>query len=359
MTYDVVIAGAGLAGASAALALSREHSVAVLDAEGPAAGASGASAGIVNPFMGRKAKPVWRRTEALDALDALLDDAQASAFLHRSGVLRPAAEARQAEAFTARAVEYPTALAWLSPPACAERWPDVAAPHGALFVCRGGHVEIPALVRAVLRAAETRGAVRNDGWRLQSWRVGGEGLIAITDHGDLGCRHLLLALGDGARAIPALDALPLHRVKGQTLRLARPTALPADLPAIAGRGYVVPSSASVIVGATFEHGFTSTAPDPARDAELQARAAHLVPTLADAEVLDRQAGVRITVPATVSPGRLPLVGPLPGHPGVWVFTGLGAKGLLTAPLLAPELADALTTGRLPPEVDTRSVLGRA
>ena len=83
-------------------------------------------------------------------------------------------------------------------------------------------------------------------------------------------------------------------------------------------------------------------------------AARLLPALADAQILDARAGVRVTVPHVASPLRLPLLGPLPGQPRLWVFTGLGAKGLLTAPLLAHALPHALTDpSHLPDEVSTR------
>jgi glycine/D-amino acid oxidase-like deaminating enzyme len=35
--------------------------------------------------------------------------------------------------------------------------------------------------------------------------------------------------------------------------------------------------------------------------------------------------------------NLPIVGPLPDHTRCWAFTGLGSKGLLTAPLIADAL----------------------
>ena len=356
MTADVVIAGAGLAGASAALVLSRDRRVVVLDADG--AGASRAAAGIVNPFMGRKARPAWRMEAALAALDALIEAADAEPLVHRTGVVRPA-DAGTRAAFEARAAAHPEALSWVAPEATAERWPAISAPHGALFVRRGCHVDLGALVGALLAAAAARGATLLPGRRLAGWRREGEVSVAITDEGAVSGRHLLLALGDGARAVPALAPLPLHRVKGQVLRLTRPAGLPPDLPAVSGHGYVAASPASVVVGATFEHAFATGDPDPALDAGLRARAARLVPALAEAGVLERRAGVRLTVPAAVSPGRLPLAGPLPGHEGVWVLTGLGAKGLLTAPLLALRCPDALDGRRpFPADVETRTRLGR-
>ena len=350
---DVVVAGAGLAGACAALVLSRTRRVVVLEPERPGAGASGAAAGLVNPFMGHKARPAWRYDQALDALAELADEAGADEtgggtggrLFRQTGVLRPARSSAQADVFRDRAAQH-AGLDWLGADAGAERWPAVAAPQGTLVVRRGGSVDLAAFARAALATAAGRGAeVRRA--RLTGWRRLDGFLVAITDQGPIPARHLVLALGDGARLLAPdadapLAALPLHRVKGQTLRLARPAGLPPDHPAVAGHGYVVPGPASVIVGATFEHSFQSTEPDPALDAGLGVeRAAALVPALAGAAVLERRAGVRLTVPADVSPRRLPLAGALPGHPGVWVVSGLGAKGLLTAPLVAGWLPGAL------------------
>ena len=345
---DVVVAGAGLAGACAALVLSRDRRVVVLDAEGPAAGASGAAAGLANPFMGRKAKPAWRHDEALDALAELADDAGGGLF-RRTGILRPAVSPTQAERFAERADGHAD-LDWLPPAASAERWPLVRSPLGTLVVSRGGTVDLPAFVGAALATARARGAevVRA---RLHDWRCASDGVTAITGRVEFPTRRLLLALGDGARQLAPLAGLPLHRVKGQTMLLDRPDALRADHPAVAGAGYAVPRLDGVVVGSTFEHEFTDADPDPSLDATLAAKGAALVPILDRARVLDRRAGVRVTVPSAVSSRRLPLAGALPGHPGVWIVTGLGAKGLLTAPLIARRLPDALDGGTgLPAEL---------
>lgn len=345
---DVVVVGAGLAGACAALVLSRTRRVVVVEAEGPASGASGAAAGLANPFMGRAAKPAWRHDEALDALVELAAEAGDGLF-RPTGILRPASSPKQADRFRDRAGGHDD-LGWLSPAASAERWPLVRSGHGTLVVRRGGSVDLPAFVDAALAVVQARGgeAVRA---RLLEWRADVDGPVAITGHGEIRARHLVLAVGDGARRMPSLAGLPLHGVKGQTVRLGRPAGVPADHPAVAGAGYAVPTEAGVVVGSTFEHDFTDVAPDPALDASLTAAGAALLPALAGAPVLDRRAGVRMTVPTSVSPRRLPLAGPLPGQPGVWVVAGLGAKGLMTAPLLARRLPDALDGGPpLPPEL---------
>ena len=165
---DVVVAGGGLAGACAALVLSRTRRVVVLEPEATGSGATAAAAGLVNPFMGRKAKPSWRHGQALDALAALADEAGDGLF-RQTGVIRPAGSAAQADAFRDRADAHPD-LEWLTAPASAERWPGVAAPHGALWVGRGGSVDLAAFARAALATAVSRGAeVRRA--RLVDWHT--------------------------------------------------------------------------------------------------------------------------------------------------------------------------------------------
>ena len=361
MTADTVIAGAGLAGAAAALALAPSRRVVVLDSGAP--GASAAAAGLVNPFLGRKAKRAWRADEALRALGGLLERAGAPGLWRRTGLLRPAQAPAQAEAFHQRQAEHPDLLEWVRPEASAERFPHVRAPHGALWVREGGHADVGAVARAALHAALREGAVvlRR---KLTGWRAG----VARTDAGNIRARHLLLCTGAGMP--PLAPRLPLHRVKGQTLcvRPARPL---ASVP-VSGGAYAVPAADGTwTLGATFEHAYATESPTPEADVWLRERIAGVVPALADAALVERRAGVRLTVPAAARPhgaGRLPLVGPLAWAPGaapeagglsVWAFGALGAKGLLTAPLLARHLPTWLNAPEaIPPEVSTAALRTR-
>lgn len=346
---DHLIVGGGLAGACAALWLSERGAVTVLEAERPAAGASGAAAGLVNPFMAWKANPAWRFEDALDALHATLYRAGATHLFRATGLLRPARDTKQAEAFRARAEAQPEHTAWRSPGALRERYPDLVAPHGGLWIPAGGAVDLAALVEALLQAAETRGATLRTGVRVTEYDEHADRVVVTTAAGEkIEARRLVLAPGDGFRSFPDLAALPLHRIKGQTVRLARPDDL-GEIPPLSGYGYVAPNGDTLVVGSSYEHDFDDVHPSEAQSVALRAKAAKMVPTLAAASILDAKAGVRVTVPRTHSPKRLPLAGPLPGHKRVWALVGLGSKGLLTAPLLARALATG-DPSRLPPEV---------
>ncbi|RMH59716.1 MAG: FAD-binding oxidoreductase [Bacteroidetes bacterium] len=335
---DILIVGAGLAGACAALFLSESHRVRVLEAERPAAGASGAAAGLANPFMGRRARPVWRMPEALDALHEARARADAEAAFTAAGVLRPALDARQAEPFRQTADRFPDRACWLPAPAVTERYPAVHAPHGALLVTAGGAVAVPAFVEAMLAAARKRGAEVHTGHRLRAWGEHDGIAYVDLDSGErLHAGTVLLAMGYGGLLHPALSNLHLHGVKGQTVRLRRPAGL-EPLPPLSGSGYVVPDGETLVLGSSYEHTFDDLRPSPEQTRRILDQARRMVPTLPDAALVEETAGVRVGVPGT----RRPLLGPLPGHRRCWIFTGLGSKGLLMAPLLARWLPRALT-----------------
>jgi len=337
---DVLIVGAGLAGACAAATLSPQGSVHVLEAETPAAGASGAAAGLVNPFMGRRARPVWRLHEALDALNALLDTAGAVDLFPPQGVLRPVIEEDQAAPFREVVVDHPDLATWLSADEVRGRWPDVQTNVGGFFVPQGGAINVPALVEALLDEAKSNGAAVETDAPVLYWRETPSAAVVEVDRGpqteELRADRVVLALGQGYTLFPELRRLGLTGVKGQTVRIRRPESLSGPLLPLSGRGYVVPDrDDTLVLGSNYDNNYDDLTPDPQATAYIREKTARMVPPVDEAEVLGVQAGVRVKH----EDSPLPLVGPLPDRERLWVFTALGSKGLLTAPLLAHALPD--------------------
>lgn len=336
--YDIIIAGAGLAGACAAFFLSRQHRVLMLEAERPAAGASGAAAGMANPLMSRRARPVWRMPEAMTALQEVLEAAGAAHLMRREGILRPALSEEQAEDFRRVSNELPNDAEWLTREETEARYQHVHAPLGALWGKNAVAVDIPAMIDALLAGATANGAEVVTGAVLMGWGGGAARVQhALRNDGrqeEIPYNEaLLLCLGREYNDFDALRRLRLHQIKGQLVRVARPPAL-ADLPHVAGRGYVMVEPKSFLLGSTYEHSFCDLRPDANKTQEIIEDAAAVVPALADADVLEAWAAVRVTVPGI----RLPMVGPVPGEERVWLFTGLGSRGLMMAPMIARALS---------------------
>lgn len=345
--FDFIVAGAGLAGACAARRLAEHGSVAVVERREPASGGSGAAAGLVNAILGLRARPVWRIEEALAALDETVALADAASCYRRGPTLRPARDREQVERFRQAADEYPQHCTWLDDP----DFPWLRAPHGALRIETGGVVDLDGLIDKLLSGIEVY-RMRLVGWTesrtaaaARLTRSSGDGAPEV-----LRARYLILALGRGYTAFPQLMRLRLHQVKGQTIRMTRPSALPAGAPHLAGTGYAASDGGNLVCGSTYEHRFADLQPSHRATQSILKKVEQMLPSIRDAELLEERTGVRVTVPGI----RLPMVGPLPGSRRVWIFTGLGAKGLLTGPLVAKELPGYLEdAGRIPGEIRVR------
>ncbi|CAN5485130.1 FAD-dependent oxidoreductase [soil metagenome] len=328
--YDVAIIGGGLAGLSAALELSDSRSVVVFDSGDVNAG-SRAAAGLANPMPARRAALAWRAGEALDCLEGLLEKAGATEIPHRTGVLRPAVSDNQGSDFQHAALNHPEHAEWHSPYEASSAYPHVHAPHGALFVRSGLAVDLEALCEALHRAAATRGVVyRSD--RVVSVRASSGGVETTTTTARVRARHAILACGASFGEFAVLDPLALHRVKGVVLKAPRPESFPPDSPSIAGHGYIANLGTNVALGTTFSHPPFDNHVLPEETAGIARRCNSLLKDHTFEDVIPRW-GVRVTRHGS----RRPVLGPVSSSGKVWFFGALGAKGLLTAPLLAAQL----------------------
>jgi glycine oxidase len=339
---DIIVVGAGLAGATAAFTLSATFDVHVVEADQPATGASGAAAGLVNPFMGRRARPVWRLHDALDAVSTILDRANASGLFPPRGVLRPVIEEDQEAPFRQAARDHPNLATWLSPAEVRDRYPAVHTSIGAFHVSRGGAVDVPAMVEALLAAAKQRGATVETETPAVYWRETPDAAILEVGRGpddteELRADRLLLTIGQGYPPFPELQRLGLRGIKGQTVRVRRPESLPGPRCPLSGRGYVVPDGNTLILGSNYDNNFDDLTPDADATAYIREKTARMVPGVDETEIVDVRAGVRVKY----TDSTLPLLGPLPRRDRLWTFTALGSKGLLTAPLLALALPEYL------------------
>lgn len=341
---DILIVGAGLSGATAALALAAEYRVLLVDAGPVGGGTTNVGAGVASPILARKGNPTQYAYEALDALDELCDALGVTKNNDRP-LIRPAFDETQVDYYLRSSRRHPQLASWIQPEECKDRFPLVHAPLGALAISRSRVINLPDFARRTATAAEGLGCRIETGHTLVGWSSSTDGpanntsnvrvTLASRDSERItvSCGLLILALGAGYRHFDDLRSLNLHPVKGQTLRASRPAALDT-LPNITGPGYIVHDGTDVILGSTFEHGTFDTTPTAEATEAILDVVGPIVPTLADVTGPDSfaaQSGTRVTVPGT----RAPMVGPVADN--VWILTGLGAKGLLMAPLMASRL----------------------
>ncbi len=336
-SWDTIIVGAGIAGACAAIYCSRRGRTLIIEAEQPASGASGAAAGLVNPFMGRRARPVWRWSQALDALSGTLELGRADKFFSRTGIVRIPRNESQAETYRERHEEFPALTGWLTRDRAEDRYPALEAPHGALRIDAGGVVDVPGLVRRLLETAKEHGAHLLCPAEVTAWESREQHpYVTVDHHTRLYARRIILALGAGYRRFDALRKLDLRGVKGQTVTVECPSAL-GEIPATSGYGYIAPVGSRLVLGSTYEHDFSSDQPSRRQSRAIIEKVSQMIPGLAQANIIEERAGIRVMTPQT----NKAMVGPLPGAENPWFFGGLGSKGLLMAPMMARRLPEWL------------------
>jgi glycine oxidase len=235
------------------------------------------------------------------------------------------------------------------------RWLDAAAARaaepllspetrGALFCESEAHVRGALLARAFAGAAAGLGARIECGVPATGLRRAGARVVGVdTPAGARAAGHVVLCGGAWSPALAAgAAALPIEPVRGQILSLDNPRP-PLRHVVVGEQAYLVPKrDDSLVVGATEERVGFDCRVTAAGMQGLLAAAPRLAPALADTRFRGGWAGLR---PAT--PDGLPLIGPLPGAPGLVVAAGHHRNGVLLAPVTALLVADLVLGKALP------------
>jgi gamma-glutamylputrescine oxidase len=319
---EVAIVGGGVTGCACALALARSgRRVRLYEAREIASGASGRNGGFAlgggaMPFdrarerLGHeRAHELWLLAErSLEGLRALAGDA-----FRQTGSVRLAAGAEervelQAEFAALRADGF--AVEW---------WDELSAPlgerfHGAIFHPADGSLHPVRWVRRLARLAAEAGAELREHAHVAS--------LAQLD-----AEHVVLATdGYTAGLFPALDAA-VRPTRGQVLATEPLTERPFPRPHYSRYGYdywqQTPDGRLVIGGrrdTSLEEEFTAEeATTPPIQTELEALVRELLGRVP--RITHRWAGIFGT-----TADRLPLVGAVPGRPGLWVACGYSGHG---------------------------------
>jgi tRNA 5-methylaminomethyl-2-thiouridine biosynthesis bifunctional protein len=362
-----LIVGAGLAGAATALALARQGwRCTVIDRhEAPAAEASGNPAGLFHGIVTADDGPHARFNRAAafethravaQAIEADRNVGRAQGLLRLEDAATPVASMRALLARLGLGPGYVQALdAEAASAAC-----GIALRQPAWFYPAGGWVRPGGLVRWMLAEAgdrcDFRGGITAD--RIERagsrWRV-------VDAHGAVAAESAVLVVANAIDALRLLGepAWPLQPVRGQISTAEAALTGPLPTLPIAGGGYVMPAvDGRAVFGATAQAGDT----DPGlRDEDHAHNLAQLVRLLGHAVPLAPAALGGRTAWRCVSDDRLPLIGEVPDvgmgtdeaaptrdqvrfvprRQGLFVFTGLGSRGITWSTLGGEVLAAAI------------------
>ncbi|MGE0593832.1 MAG: glycine oxidase ThiO [Vicinamibacterales bacterium] len=345
----VTIVGAGIVGLALAHELTlRGAAVRLVDMRGRGLGATQASAGMLAPYIEGQhpdlldlgVRGIGRYDEFIARLRTVTG---APVEYRRCGTLQVATDAAEFTVLDALARRFagegvPHGLLGASE----VRRADPSLSHGvcgALLLPQHGYVSVSDLVAALAAAVEMRGGVvvRDTVLALEPT---GAGVRVVTADSRWVSDAAVVATGSWSGApLGPVPGVPVRPIRGQLLHLR---AAPDLLRHVTwGNGcYLVPwADGSLLLGATVEDvGFDERA-TVAGVRMLLERGQAILPGLDGAELVEVRVGLR---PAT--PDELPIVGPVPGLPGVFRATGHYRSGVLLAPLTAHVLATLMCDG---------------
>jgi glycine oxidase len=342
-TFDLLIAGQGLAGSAIALeALRQGLSVAVADpSPSPGASASRVAAGLVTPLTGKKINPGWRLAELLPAARSFYAWAAGllgRAFFDGQEIIRWFADAEERRSFLAR-LDEPRIASWVAGLVDPQATP--ATGHGGFRMAGGGWLNAPAWLDAVRDFLANRDAWFERAVAEDEVEFSADGLR----WGDLRAGHLVLCNGLAAAASRHFPGLPFRPAAGEVLEVEFDGPPPAEIWNRGGKWLAPREGGRRLCGATYRFGDWQPGVTAAGTAELLAVArAFTDRPLRSATALS---GVR----PILSQSR-PVAGFHPGLPRLALLNGLGSKGALTAPWAARQLVAAIRgAAPLDPELD--------
>jgi D-amino-acid dehydrogenase len=356
MAHDVVVVGAGVVGAAAALR-ARDVGLDVLLLDGAHPGrASDAGAGIVSPATNTRDGEAWFALASAAAgaypalVERLADAGVGDTGYRRVGELVVAMSAEEAERLEATApglIARSPSLELVGADAAVARYPVLGRPRAALWAPDAAQVDGRLLAAGLVTAAHRAGVVVERATVGGLCRQGRRVVGVVADGEEVHAGTVLIAGGAWSASLAAELGLParVEPQRGQIVHLQTGRTDTAGWPIVAAVGdhYQVPwPDGRVAVGATRETGSGFEAKVTAAGvAEVLAEALRVAPGLGGAELAEVRVGLR---PLTAD--LLPLLGPLPAWEGVFIATGHGPTGLTLGPFTGGLVAE-LVAGQAP------------
>jgi len=357
MIADVLIIGGGVVGAACAAALAGAGArVTLAEAEGLGGGATGAAMGHLVALDGSPAELALCRL-GLEGWRSLAPGLGPGLEWSGCGTLWLAADPEELALAEPRCRTFRAAgleAEWLDAHAIRELEPCLA-PHlaGGIRVPGDAVIYPPAAARLLAGRAQGLGARILTGTRVATLAAGG---VILEDGGFVPAGQVLLAAGGASRAL--LPGLPLVGRKGHlAISTRRPGFLRHQLLELgylkAAHGSEADSVAfnlqprpngQLLLGSSRQFGDDDPALRGPVLRRMLLRALAFVPGLAEVPLVRAWTGFRPT-----TPDHLPLIGPVPGRPGLFLACGHEGLGITTAPATAGLVAAAVLG--LPAPVD--------
>lgn len=335
MRVDYLIVGAGIAGSVLADHLIKAGKEVLVIDDASKSNSSKVAGGLYNPITGRQMVKTWNCDNLFDYLIPYyrgLEKELNATFMHDIPIYRPFFSFEEQNEWMAKSADasyqhYIKAIK--SKPEWSE---EVSNPYGGLLLDNSGYLDTAAFLKVYREKLRNQGALVETDFQF-------ERLKRVSDkfsYDEIEAERIVFCDGRTGKENPYFSWLPFSLVKGELLFM-KSDVIPR---VIYNRGvFVIPLKNGLVkCGSTYEHKQLDEKPTNQAQNELVRRVNKLINF--SFEIVDQKAGVR---PATKD--RKPFIGQHPNEQGVWIFNGLGTKGVSLAPYYAKQFVSHLEEGK--------------
>lgn len=325
-TLDYLIIGQGLAGSILAhKLLDKQKRIGVVDQDNGYT-ASRQATGLINPVTGRRFVKSWKIDKLLPFAQAYYESLNASFdgdFFELSSMLKVLHSEEQLNDFHSRCNEDAYA-AYLSP------FKDKLANSiqkgvGQAKIEPVLQINMNSMLDALANHIKTNALVYQETMKYEDLGIGEEHF----QYKELKARKIVFAEGYLMRFNPFFNYLPIRFAKGEAL-IIRSADLQVDQ-VINSKINISPMGEDIYyVGATYD--WSSFEQTPTKAKKEYIIEAFEESTQCKYSIIDHKVGIRPTVK-----DRRPLLGEHPQHANMYVFNGMGTKGLSLSPYFAEHL----------------------
>ena len=334
--FDYIISGAGIAGVTLTHQLIEEgKSVLLYDAR--VNYSSRIAAGLFNPITGRKMVKTWNADNLFPYLRRFYESIERitdGKFYNEIPIYRPFFSVEEQNDWLGKSSD-PFSNIFIKKVYTKPQFPDgFNDPYGGIELNHSGWLDIPQYLDNSLRYFKINKLVEviYNPLLLEHLKIDPEGISYQDKKAD----KIIFCEGIDLKNNVFFNWLPLQLLKGEILEVK----LPFKTDKIFNRGvFVLPVDENKYkVGSTYIHNDTSLSLTAEGRKHLEGKLRGLVKT--DFTVVGQVAGIRPT-----TKDRRPFLGQHPEHKNLYVFNGLGTKGVSLAPYFAHHFKEHFIKGK--------------
>ncbi|EON78600.1 hypothetical protein ADIS_0950 [Lunatimonas lonarensis] len=340
MKTDFLLIGQGLAGTVLSWRLlSKGYSVQVIDTPG-LSNSSQVAAGLYNPITGRKMVKTWEADRFFPEIEPFyrsLETLLGEKFLVPMPIYRPFLNVEEQNEWMGNSSSEEF-RAFLSEIRTSSKYQEVNDRYGGVVLSRSGYLKIPKLLDRYAAWLAKEGRLIREVFDEKKLTL----MPGGVSYGGVEAGAVIYTNGLAAMGSTFFSWLPFKPVRGEILTVEQGFS-PKE---IINRGVfrITLSDGIHRVGSTYDnHDLEAGATETGRK-ELTEKLAGLI-NLPVGRIVKQDWGIR---PATKD--RKPFLGQHPVHNQVYIFNGLGAKGVSLAPYFSLEMYELLTLQKEPTKV---------